>query len=296
MTGRLFMKFLVAASLGLLQPLAQAQPDYRINDHWAQVPGGEWDGATSWVAADGRGNVLVMVRTAPYFRLFNRRGEFVRSWGVDGLYRNAHSVTFDNDGNVWATGAARHVIDKYSPDGELLMTLGIPDEAGDNGSHYLFNQENHVFVADNGDIYVTDGYVNSRVIQFNQYGQFKRVIGGVKGSGPGELDTPHGIAVDSRGRILVNDSGNQRVAVFDPQGNFVEAWPFPSRGGIVVTADNTVYVSDVNAGAVNIIRDGELLDSIKVDMRPHGLGVDSDGAIYVSDARGRQVMKITRVR
>src|SRR5690606_36093839 len=115
---------------------------------------------------------------------------------------------------------------------------------------------------------------------------------GEEGAEPGQLKVPHGVAIDSRGRILVNDSDNKRVSVFARDGHFGETWPFPSRGGIVVTADDTVYVSDVNAGDVNVLRDGELLDTIHVDARPHGLAVDSDGVVYVSDSLGRSVMKI----
>lgn len=273
---------------------AQTGSGYQISPTWAALPEAGWNGSTSWVAADGNGHILVMVRSAPYFRLFNRNGELVNSWGEDGQYRNAHSVTFDNQGNVWATDAARHVVYKYNMQGELLMTLGSVDEAGDNASTALFNQANHVFVADNGDIYVSDGYVNSRVIKFDSAGNFQRIFGGEQGPGNGQLNLPHGVALDSGGRVLVNDSGNERVAVFDQSGNFVEAWPVPSRGGIVVMADDTVYVSDVNAGAVNVLKNGAVVDSIKVDARPHGLAVDSDGTIYVSDARGQLVLRISR--
>jgi len=274
--------------------LPTSAAEWNIDREWADIPGEGWGGSTSWVSADGKGNVLVMVRTAPYFRLFTREGEFLRSWGNDDLFSNAHSVTFDSAGNVWATDAAEHVIYKYNPAGEIVMTLGSKGVAGDNSSNALFNQVNHVAFAPNGDIYVTDGYVNSRVVHFRADGSFVRIIGGVEGAGNGQFSVPHGIAVDSRGRILVNDSGNQRVSVFDSNGNFVENWPFPSRGGIVVTADDTVYISDVNAGAVNIVRDGQLLDTVSVDARPHGLAVDTDGSIYASDARGQTVMKITR--
>ena len=104
---------------------------------------------------------------------------------------------------------------------------------------------------------------------------------------------PHGVALDSQGRILVNDSDNQRVSVFDKDGKFVESWAFPSRGGIVVTSDNTVYVSDVNAGVVNIVKNGKRIDTVSAD-RAHGLGVDSDGSIYVSGASRMTVMKITK--
>ncbi|MBT6042119.1 MAG: hypothetical protein HOH14_01350 [Gammaproteobacteria bacterium] len=275
---------------------ASAQPanSYHIEPDWASLPEGGWDGSTSWVAADGKGNILVMVRSAPYFRLYTRNGDFIKSWGEIPEMRNAHSVTFDEQGNIWATDAARHVVYKIDQNETLLMTLGTTDEAGDNSAQTLFNQANHVFVADDGDIYVSDGYQNSRVIQFNGAGEFVRIIGGEQGSEDGQLDVPHGVALDSRGRILVNDSGNQRVAVFDSSGQFVEAWPFPSRGGIVIMEDDIVYISDVNAGAINIVKDGVLLDTIKVDARPHGLAVDTDGSVYVSDARGRLVIKITK--
>ena len=133
-------------------------------------------------------------------------------------------------------------------------------------------------------------------MHFTSEGEFVRIIGGVKGSAPGELQVPHGVAVDSAGRILVNDSDNQRISVFAGDGSFVETWPFPSRGGIVVTDDDTVYVSDVNAGAVNIVRNGELIESIPVDARAHGLALDTDGTIYVTDSRNREVIRITRSR
>ena len=243
---------------------------------------------------DRTGNVVVLVRTAPHFRIFTRDGEFVRAWGDDGLFQSAHSVTIDSQGFLWVTDSVGHVVHKFSPEGELLMTLGRKGTAGDNTSRDLFNQPNHVAIAPNGDIYVSDGYQNSRVVHFSKDGQFVRIIGGERGSEPGQLQVPHGVAVDSRGRILVNDSDNQRVSVFDKDGKFVETWPFPSRGGIVVTADDTVYISDVNVGVVNIVKDGELIDSVSAD-RAHGLGVDIDGSIYVSGASRMTVMKITRV-
>ena len=135
--------------------------------------------------------------------------------------------------------------------------------------------------------------MNARVVQFSRDGLFVRIIGGVKGSQPGQLQLPHGVALDSRGRILVNDSDNQRVSVFDKDGRFVEAWPYPSRGGIAVAADDTVYISDVNAGIVNIVKNGKLIDSVVAD-RAHGMGIDTDGSIYVSGASRMTVMKITK--
>jgi DNA-binding beta-propeller fold protein YncE len=270
-----------------------AQSTVTIDKDWGQ-PAGQWDGATSWVDTDGEGDVLVFVRSAPYFRVHDREGHLLKSWGEDGLFRNAHSVTYDPRGFIWATDAGRHVIYKYATDGTLLQTLGTLDQPGDNASHTSYNQPNHVAIAPNGDIYISDGYVNARIVHLSPEGEFIRVIGGVEGSEPGQLKLPHGVVLDSQGRIIVNDSDNQRISVFGPDGVFIESWPFPSRGGIVITEDDTLYVSDVNAGAINVIRNGELLDSIKVDVRPHGLALDSDGTIYASDAMGRTVLKITR--
>jgi streptogramin lyase len=275
---------------------AQSTGGFKIDANWAQLPDGKtWDGSTSWITADGKGNILVLLRTAPYFRWFTRDGKFVKALGEDGLFQTAHSVTIDSQGFLWATDSTAHVVHKFSPDARLLMTLGKRGIAGDNTSKDTFNQPNHVAIAPNGDIYVSDGYVNARVVHFNSGGQFLGIIGGVKGEQPGQLQVPHGVALDSRGRILVNDSDNQRVSVFDKDGKFIETWPFPSRGGIVVAADDTVYISDVNAGIVNIVKNGKRIDSVSAD-RAHGLGVDVDGSIYVSGASRMTVMKITRAR
>ena len=276
--------------------LAQSGGSYTVDANWAQLPQGTtWGGSTSWIAPDGKGQVVVLVRTAPHFRLFTRDGAFVRAWGDDGLFESAHSVTIDPQGFFWVTDSAAHVVHKLSPEGRVLMTLGKKGVAGDNASRDLFNQPNHVAIAPDGGIYVSDGYQNSRVVHFSNDGRFARIIGGVKGSQPGQLQVPHGVALDSQGRILVNDSDNQRVSVFDKDGTFVEAWPYPSRGGIAVAADDTVYVSDVNAGIVNIVKDGMLIDSVSAD-RAHGMGIDTDGSIYVSGASRMTVMKITKGR
>ena len=289
-----FLLCLALAGAGGLA--AQPAGTYTVDANWAQLPAGTaWNGNTSWITADGKGNVVVLVRTAPYFRVFSRDGRFVKTFGDDGLFQSAHSVTVDAQGFLWVTDSAAHVVHKFNPEGKLLMTLGKKGVAGDNSSRDLFNQPNHVAIAPNGDIYVSDGYVNARVVHFSAAGQFVRIIGGVKGSAPGQLQLPHGVALDSRGRILINDSDNQRVSVFDKEGRFVESWPFPSRGGIAVAADDTVYVSDVNAGIVNIVRNGNRIDSVSAD-RAHGMGIDTDGSIYVSGASRMTVMKIAKTR
>ena len=275
---------------------AQAPRAFTVDGSWARLPDGtSWGGSTSWITTDGKGQVVVLVRTAPHVRVFARDGRFVKAFGDAGLFESAHSLTIDAQGFLWVTDSAAHLVHKLDPDGRLLMTLGKKGVAGDNASRDLFNQPNHVAIAPNGDIYVSDGNQNARVVQFSASGTFVRIIGGVKGTQPGQLQLPHGVALDSRGRILVNDSDNQRVSVFGTEGRFVESWPFPSRGGIAVAADDTVYISDVNAGVVNIVKNGTRIDTVSAD-RAHGMGIDTDGSIYVSGASRMTVMKITRPR
>jgi outer membrane protein assembly factor BamB len=259
--------------------------DVNMRD-WAQLPpDAPWGGETSMVATDGKGQVIVVTRVPPYFRVLATDGRFIRAWGEEPLFDMAHSVHFDSDGNIWASDPLRHVVHKFSPDGQTLMTLGEPGMAGDNASRDRFNQPNYVAFGPNGDVFVSDGYRNSRIVQFTKDGEFVRIIGGERGSAPGQLILPHGVAIDSRGRVFVSDSDNKRISVFSPEGEFLEIWNAPSRGGIVITPDDTVYVSDVNAGAVTVLKDGVIQDVIHVEGRPHGLAVDpSNGDVYTSSS------------
>jgi streptogramin lyase len=279
---------------------AAANANYEVDMEWAQLPPGtEWDGSTSSVAADGQGNVVVLVRTAPFFRVFTREGEFVRAWGDDPeLFDTAHSIMFDQMGNLWATDSTGHVVYKFDPgNGELLMTLGVKGETRDNTSYEGFDGPNAVAITPIGDIFISDGYQNSRIVQLARHGEPVRIVSGEMGDGPGQLSLPHGVVVDSGGRIIVGDSGNGRIAVFDAFGRFQESWPIASRGGMVIDENDNIYVTDVEANAVFVVSPGgEVLETIGGLGRVHGVTRDTDGAIYASDSLNRQVMKITPVQ
>src|SRR5204863_3797112 len=115
-------------------------------------------------------------------------------------------------------------VQKFSADGNLLMTVGKKGQAGDNASQDAFDGPADVFVAANGDFFVADGYRNSRVVQFSKDGKFIKIIGGTKGTEPGQFNLPHAVVVDSKGRIIVADAENSRVQVFDPNGKVLEQW------------------------------------------------------------------------
>ena len=256
---------------------------YDVKANFAGLAGAGWGASTTSVAADGKGQVIVMVRAVPYLRVFTADGKPVKTWGDAGLFSLAHSVHVAPDGAIWASDPNAHVVYTFSADGKIVMTLGKKGVVGDDTSRDAFNQPNSVGFGPTGDIYVSDGYGNSRVVQFKSDGSFVRIIGGRKGAAPGELQVPHGVAVDPQGRVIVADSDTKRVSVFDKDGRFVKVIAAPSRGGLVAAADGTIYVSDVNAGVVTLIRNDQIVDVIKVDGRPHGLSVDpATGDVYTS--------------
>ncbi len=135
-----------------------------------------------------------------------------------------HGIYVDKDGNVWVTdGQGKdgkgHQVFKFSPDGKVLLTLGKPGVAGDGPD--TFNKPNDVVVAPNGNIFVSDvhdaGMGNPRVVKLTKEGKFIKQWGGL-GSGPGQFDVPHALAFDSQGRLFVGDRNNNRIQIFDQDG------------------------------------------------------------------------------
>jgi len=139
---------------------------------------------------------------------------------------------------------------KLTQDGTVLMTLGKKGVAGSANDE--FDAPTEVAVAANGDIFVTDGHTgggtavgNARIVKFNRDGKFIKTWGR-KGMGPGEFDVPHTLALDSRGRVFVGDRQNNRIQIFDQEGNFIAQWfQFGRPSGIYIDAKtDTIYVAD----------------------------------------------------
>ena len=274
-------------------------PNYEVT-FLSEPPFGKagWDRPRS-VAADGNGLIYVLRPSDPPFStepqtpviVFNRAGEVVNSWG-DGLFPDAHSIDIDHEGFLWITDKDMHMVYKYTTDGQRLMALGKRGIAGDSQSRDAFNGPADVAIAPNGDFFVADGQYGSRVVHFSKDGEFIKVIGGTKGSGPGEFDMPHAIALDSQGRLLVADeqptSGKPRIQVFDQDGTFIEQWAdigLALPTGLAVGPDGTVYVGDSRGNAIHVIRDGEVVEVIgSLQGRPHGITIDPEtGVLYFAD-------------
>ena len=283
-----------------LPPLqaVQAEDAYQPVRGVPAVPGGVKLGAVSGIATDAQGNVYVFHRgdAAKPILVFDQAGKFVRSLG-DGMFPFTHGLRIDPAGNLWATDVTNHTVVKMSPEGKVLLTLGERGVTGDDERH--FNKPTDVAFAPNGDVYVSDGYGNSRVVMFDAAGRFLRAWG-KKGTGEGEFDLPHAVRLDSKGNVYVADRENKRVQVFDPDGKFLRQFASGvAPYGLFVTPDDAVFVADgVAHRVVKLDGDGKVLAKWGGGGRepgkflmPHGITVDRAGAVYVAEITGARVQK-----
>jgi len=218
------LRIALPALLVLLLAAAAAAPKpdggYVVDPAWPRKPAEyKWADMTG-IAVDRQDRVWIYTRSQPVVQIYAEDGTFLKAW-TDVEHKSAHYMKFDPEGNVWLADNGLHTVRKFSPEGKLLMTLGTPGQPGEDESH--FKQPTDMTVTPAGNIFVTDGYGNSRVVHFDKTGKFVKAWG-KKGKGPGEFDLPHGIVADSKGRLYVADRSNVRVQVFDQEGKFLEKW------------------------------------------------------------------------
>ncbi len=327
-----FVIFLVATAALANAGIQNNSPNpYRTLDGvWGELPDGRTWGATSavypdvdgvniWVGERCGANTCVGTDMDTIF-LFSPEGELLKSFGGGGLFAWPHGMHVDADGNVWVTDAVGfgdqpeglgHVVYKFSPDGELLMTLGKKGIAGDGED--TFRQPSDVLVAPNGDIFVADGHGaggNNRIVKLSSNGTFIKAWGQT-GFGPGEFRDPHALAMDSQGRLFVGDRGNARLQIFDQDGTHIATWTqFGRPSGLFIDANDMLYSADsesnarANPGWKRGIRIGSVNDGFVTAFIPdpeadqdglgtsaaEGVGVDSAGNVYGAEV-GPQALR-----
>jgi sugar lactone lactonase YvrE len=260
---------------------------YRSVERWAKLPDGRTWGSTSAVAIDPDGSSVwvgercgafappnqmgqLLAQGKPFacegsnldpILKFDASGNLVKSFGA-GMLIFPHGIHVDREGNVWITdGLGKegkgHQVFKFSPEGKVMLTLGKPGVAGAGNDE--FNAPSAVVTAPNGDIFVADGHggnTNARIVKFSKDGKFIKTWG-TKGSGPGEIDGPHAIAMDSQGRLFLGDRSNNRIQIFDQDGKFIAQWPQFSRpSGVFIDRNDVIYVADSESESVAKNHDG----------------------------------------
>jgi DNA-binding beta-propeller fold protein YncE len=290
-------------------------PMFRVLEGWGKLPEGWRYVEAAGVAVDSRDNVYVFNRGEHPVIVFDREGNFLRSWG-EGLVGRAHGITIGPDDEVWLTDDGNHTIRKFTPEGKLFLTIGDPDKPATLQSGKPFNRPTHVALSPlTGDLYISDGYGNSRVHKYDPKGRHL-FSWGEPGTDPGCFNLPHNIATDAEGLVYVADRENHRVQVFDAEGRYLAQINNLHRPcGLLIDRreGGTIYVGELGTdlavnqsvpnlgGRVSILSlKGDLLGRIGDRFRgekpgqfiaPHGVVNDSRGDLYVAEvsytAKGR---------
>ncbi|MFN3651905.1 MAG: peptidyl-alpha-hydroxyglycine alpha-amidating lyase family protein [Armatimonadota bacterium] len=287
-----------AATAGpVFAPVAQAQgPEYQQVSKWPKNKPKKAPRyrkvQVSAVSTDQQGRVFVFQRSRKPVLVFDRDGRFIQAWGKG--FSAPHGCRVDPEGNVWLTDVDTHQVLKYSPEGERLLTLGVKWRSGSGPDR--FNGPADVAFGPNGDVYVADGYYNSRVVRLSREGQY---LGewGQRGNAWGEFNLLHSIATDAAGRVYVADRENWRIQVFTPDGQFIRGWKVYQRPfSVYVTPEQQLFVGDGTGNTVSIYTlEGRLLSRIRPGNQmncAHMVTVDDQGCLYVANLDGKRVHKL----
>ncbi len=195
--------------------------EYDVDPTWPQKPDDISDkGWVSGLAVDKDDNVWFFRKGPDPVQCYAADGTFIRSWGK-GEFDSPHQMRIDHEGNIWLADFGQHVIEKYTPEGKRLMTLGTRGESGDDETHFF--RPTDMAITPTGDIFVTDGYGNRRIVHFDSAGNFIKAWGEY-GTTPGKFVLPHAIALDSQGLLYVADRNSGRIQIFQQDGTFVDQW------------------------------------------------------------------------
>ena len=272
---------------------------YSVIEEWAKLPQGETFGNVSAVATDSQDRVYAFQRKDPPVLIFDREGRFLGSWGM-GAFNNPHGIYIAND-IVYLTDREDSVALKYTLDGKPLQVLGQRGVHSDTGCQNAgdlvpraagpFNYPTELVPSPSGDLYVSDGYRNSRVHRFSSEGRLITSWGEPGKTAPNQFHLPHSIIVGPDGRVYVCDRENSRIQIFSGDGHYVAMWTDIHRPlDISVDRDGVFYVSEaaVNGSTARVsVLDGSGTVLARWDSRGgHGSWVDSRGDIYLSIGEG----------
>lgn len=272
--------------------VAMGERRYAVERRWAELPNGERLEAISQLAVDRRGRVYVNRRKDPPILVFEPSGKLQGAWG-EGRVTDAHGIFITADDRVFLVDRDRHQILVFSLDGALLATLGERDRPRFQAP---FNHPTDVAVAPDGEIYVSDGYGNSAVHRFSADYRHIRTWGS-PGKGPGQFTTPHGVWVDRSNRVLVVDRENDRVQIFDRDGDYLGEWgDFHKPMDLYEDERGMVFVTDHIPRLSMMSPEGALLGRCRPTFNlPHGIAGNADGDLFVAEMNPPSIVKLARI-
>lgn len=310
-TNLVFALWLVAIT-AFAQSAKLPDLGYKLAPDFFILPAGANFGEVSGIALNSKGHIFVFNRGSKPLMEFDGDGKFVRTLG-DGIFKSTHGLRIDSADNIWITDIGLNVVLKLNSEGRVLMVLGRSNKEGEfltqsysskllNYDAPLFNQPTDVAFDSAGNIFVTDGYGNSRVVKFDKNGKFIKTWG-KKGNAPGEFNLPHSIAFDSKDLMYVADRENNRIQIFDADGKFIKEW---TQAGdpwaIVITPDQFLYMADgKNERVIKMNLNGEILGALGEPGKgegqfdfAHSLAVSPKGEIYVGEVLNWRAQKFVK--
>jgi DNA-binding beta-propeller fold protein YncE len=281
--------------------------EYEVVENWPTMPEGATWGQVVEIVVDSSDRVYIFHRGDTSPMIFNTAGEYQGTWENAGQWKDIHGVTVasDDDGEYFiVVDRDRHTVSRTTLDGDVVWTIGTPDEPHKDG--HPFYRPTDSAVAPNGDIYVTDGYGNARVHQFTSTGEHIRSWG-TQGVGQGQFNLPHGVRVIERNgelTVYVCDRQNHRIQLFTPEGEYIRKLTgFKQPVDLVVDVEGVRYVGELQH-RVTILDEndmpvtrigGESKAEPGSFVAPHSVWLDSLGSLYVAEVlEGQRVSKLKR--
>ena len=300
---------------GVNYPRSPLVTGYRVDPTWPRRAAHPWQ-AMPGIAVDKSGNIWTVNRGKVPVQVFDPSGRLIRQWGTD-YFASPHQISIGPKGHIWIPDSHHHVVHKFTPQGKKLLTIGQPGKPGNDLKRLKMPTD--VVELPNGNIFISDGYRNNRIVHCDATGKIVKTWGGL-GVAPGKFSLPHSIAADSKGRLYVADRNNGRIQVFTQGGRFLAQWKLCVPWTIRITARDEVYVVGT---APAHWRDSEVQLTIapkdqlmmKFDTKGrlqhwwsfrvgngtnskpgelawvHGLAVDAKGNLYLGDIMGQRAQK-----
>jgi hypothetical protein len=257
------------------------------------------------VYVNSKDEIHVFSRGLHPLTIWDKDGNFISSWGEGAFSNNEHGIYITRKDTIWLVDSWYHIATEHNPDGTLIRTIGNKLQPSETYNGLPFNMPTGLTISSKGDIFISDGYGNKRVHKFDSNGELIKSWG-TFGDKESQFAIVHNLEFDSNDRLFVCDRENNRIQIFDDEGNYLEEWNDLLMPGDLWIKDDIFYVCEqTEAGGVSIwTADGELITRWHGDRGPgkgtvisgHGICVDSEGSIYVAElAPASRVQKFQKI-